>query len=689
MPAVQNQAEFLQMPKYTAALVLAAATQTAPQLAHAAHADETLTVRDERLQASQAAPSLARSRSELGKVAGGAAVVDAETYKNGRVGNLADALGLTAGVFVQPRFGSEEARLSIRGSGLQRTFHLRGIQLLQDGVPLTLADGGGDFQAIDPLNASHIEVFRGANALQYGATTLGGAINLVSPTGLSAAGTDLRAEYGSFDSKRLLASHGGARGNADWFLAASFGAQDGYRTQSRQENWRLSANTGLWLTPELESRFFFYAADSDSELPGNLTRAQMEADPQQANRLNVVNDNKRDYFLWRVSNRTVYGTGPLRVELGAYYSYKDLFHPIFQVLDQATHDYGATLRLVSEHDLFGRHNRFTAGFNPQWGQTADDRFQNRGGARGRRTAQSHQDAANFALFFENQHYVLHRLALVTGLQLTRSEREFDDRFLADGDASFDVAYEALSPKLGLRYEFDERTQVFANVSRSFEPPSFGELSGAQLVNVLAEQSATSFEIGTRGAWARIATEWDLAWYHAAVDDEFLSLTDANGQPLGTVSADQTIHQGLELALETLLWERVQIRQAYLWTDARFDDDRVFGDNQLAGVPEHFYRAEFFYRWADGWYAGPTLQWAPSDTPIDHANTLFADGYAVVGLRAGYRPARGLAWFVDARNLTDETYAASTGVIADARGRDSAQFLPGDGIAVYGGIEWRF
>ena len=137
---------------------------------------------------------------------------------------------------------------------------------------------------------------------------------------------------------------------------------------------------------------------------------------------------------------------------------------------------------------------------------------------------------------ENQHYVLHQLALVTGLQLTRSERELEDRFLADGDAGFDMAYEAVSPKLGLRYEFDRHTQVFANVSRSFEPPSFGELSGAQLVNVLAEQSATSFEIGSRGEYAPLATQWDLAWYHAAVEDEFLSLTDANGQPLGTVSA---------------------------------------------------------------------------------------------------------------------------------------------------------
>lgn len=43
-------------------------------------------------------------------------------------------------------------------------------------------------------------------------------------------------------------------------------------------------------------------------------------------------------------------------------------------------------------------------------------------------------------------------------------------------------------------------------------------------------------------------------------------------------------------------------------------------------------------------------------------------------------------FVDARNLSDETHAATTGVLADAGGRDLPQFLPGDGRAVYVGFE---
>ncbi|MCY1353734.1 hypothetical protein D9M68_460340 [compost metagenome] len=49
---------------------------------------------------------------------------------------------------------------------------------------------------------------------------------------------------------------------------------------------------------------------------------------------------------------------------------------------------------------------------------------------------------------------------------------------------------------------------------------------------------------------------------------------------------------------------------------------------------------------------------------------------------------GLGFFVEGRNLSDKTYVATTGVIADARGRDSAQFLPGDGRSLYVGLEWR-
>lgn len=651
---------------------------------------EEIVVHDRAHAQSLTTPDIDAARTAIDRTPGGVAIVDDSSYRDGRLGNLQDALGYTAGVFVQPRFGADEARLSIRGSGVQRTFHLRGIQLLQDGVPLNLADGSGDFQAIDALTADYIEVYRGANALQYGAATLGGAINFVSPTGYTAPRFQARIESGSFDYRRGQIAVAGQRDRVDGYLSANYAHANGYRDHAEQENLRLSGNVGVRLSPAFESRFYLYLADSESELPGNLTRAELATTPRRANAFNLFGDMRRDFFQWRVSNRSVYTFGEGRqLEIAAFYSYKDLFHPIFQVLDLVSQDYGFNLRFVSTGTLFGRRNLFTAGFIPQWGDTDDDRFVNAGGLRGPRTNELEQHAANYVLFAENQLYVHDRLALVTGLQLARSERRLRDRFLADGDTSFDRSYDAASPKLGLRYEFSADVQFFTNLSRSFEPPSFAEISGAQLLNVVAAQRGTTVEVGSRGLHPLLDTQWDFAYYHAWVDHEFLSLADAFGQPLGTVSADDTIHQGVELALTHLIAERIAIRQTYLWTDIRFDGDRVFGDNPLAGLPEHLYRAEFLYRWTQGWFFGPTLEWVPGDYAVDHANTLTADGYAIVGLRAGYRGPGTVSLFLDARNLTDKTYAATTGVIANARGADSAQFLPGDGIAIYAGLQLHF
>ncbi|WP_298053782.1 TonB-dependent receptor plug domain-containing protein [uncultured Paenalcaligenes sp.] len=80
--------------------------------------------------------------------------------------------------------GQQSIKLSIRGSGLASPLAVRGLTLLQDGLPLKKTDGTIDPAYADPFNTQYLEIYRGADALQYGAATLGGAINLVSPTGI-------------------------------------------------------------------------------------------------------------------------------------------------------------------------------------------------------------------------------------------------------------------------------------------------------------------------------------------------------------------------------------------------------------------------------------------------------------------------------------------------------------------------
>lgn len=633
-------------------------------------------------------PGIDAARKKAAQVPGGTDVIDAESYLKGSAVTPADALAYSPGVFAQSRIpGAEESRLSIRGSGLQRTFHGRGLRVLQDGVPLNLADGSFDFQAMEPMAARYIEVYRGANALQYGAATLGGAINYVSPTGYDASPLQIRGELGSYGYVRSQASAAGVSGDTDYYLSVSQFVQQGYQQQSEQENQRLFANVGRRLSAELETRFSLLYALTDSELPGNLTKAEINSNPRLANPANVAGNYHRDFNLLRLANKTTYAWDAQRIEFGAWYAYKALWHPIFQVLDVNSNDYGIDLRYVSEAPVAGRKNILTVGFSPTRGMAIDDRYANVAGTAGARTAQSDQTAVNFDVYAENQHYVTEHWVLVLGAQAAQSSRKYEDKFLTDGvNNSFDVDYSQVSPKLGARYEITPAVQIYGNLSRSFEPPSFGELAGGPAITQVNKQSASTFEIGSRGRVADGA--WDVTYYHARVKDELLALNSATGVPLGTVNAPKTLHQGIEFGMDWKLFRMLETRAAYFWNDFRFDDHPVYGNNDLPGLPKQYLRAEALYVAPGGFYAGPNLGWSPQGYAVDMANTWFADAYAVLGFRIGQRVSKGVSWFVDGRNLAGKKYAATTGVIANTGGVDSRQFNPGLGRSMFAGLEWK-
>ncbi|MEZ0276172.1 MAG: TonB-dependent receptor family protein, partial [Roseimicrobium sp.] len=678
-------------------------------------------------------PTIEQVEEQQKLTAGAVNVVDAETYKTGRAITMKEALDFSPGVFVQPRFGAEEARISIRGSGIQRTFHGRGLKLLQDGVPLNLADGGFDMQAVDPLTAEYIEVYRGANALRYGSTTLGGAINFVLPTGYTAPPLQARFEYGSFNTFRGQVSAAGVEGPFDYFATATHYSTDGFRDHSEQSTQRFFSNFGLKLGDDVETRFYLTYVHTDSELPGNITKEQMYANPEQAARssFNKIFDNvdsnwKRDFELFRIANKTTITLGDeALLTVSGYYAYKHLDHPILFVIDQKSHDFGLDFNYLNTADVAGRKNNFIVGFTPTFGFVQDRRYRNVLGERGDQFADSDQDSLNLDLYLENVHYLTDRFALSIGGQVSYARRENEDNFpvsATDPDNSDTQDYWGFSPKIGFIYDLTDSAQIFFNAARSFEPPSFGELSaaatgGAGLVELDA-QTATTLELGTRGKSANGRIRWDLAYYYSWLEDELLELSVAPGLTQ-TVNAGRTTHQGVEFGLDVTLVEgiftkrvagveavsskgaknvlsveprepdRIVLRQNYLWSNFHFDGDAEFGDNQLPGIPEHYYRAELLYTHPCGFYAGPNLEWTFSDYPVDSANTLDADSYALLGFKIGYRTKKGLSFYVEAKNLTDEIYAATTGVVSRAGPFNSNQFLPGDGRSYFFGVEYRF
>lgn len=283
--------------------------------------------------------SVDESREQLALTPGAVEVIDAERFLKGRASTLSDTLALSPGVFAQPRFGSDEARISIRGSGLQRTFHGRGIRVLQDGVPINLADGGFDMQAIEPAAISHMEVWRGANALAHGGSTLGGAIGYISRSGQTSPGYFLRSEGGSWDYFRFTLGGGFATERHDGYGSITEAYQHGFRDHSEQNNQRLFTNVGWLVADHLETRLFLTAIHSESELPGSLTKGELKRHPRRASGVAIAQDQQRNFDLFRIASKTSLAVDEGRWDFTAAWSYKDLDHPIYQVIDQLSNDF--------------------------------------------------------------------------------------------------------------------------------------------------------------------------------------------------------------------------------------------------------------------------------------------------------------------------------------------------------------
>lgn len=117
----------------------------------------------------------------------------------------------------------------------------------------------------------------------------------------------------------------------------------------------------------------------------------------------------------------------------------------------------------------------------------------------------------------------------------------------------------------------------------------------------------------------------------------------------------------------------------------FDNDALWGDNAIPGIPQQVLRFDATYEFVNGYYIGLNAQHVAS-WDVDFANSFEADSFTVYGARAGYNGGKNYNLFVDVHNLTDEKYASNSGIATDVGGADSGLFNPGSPFALFFGIE---
>lgn len=629
---------------------------------------------------------VADARDQLSRTPGAVSVVANESYENRAATGLTDLMRDVPGVLAQHRYG-EESRFSIRGSGLDQSFHQRGVLLAQDGVPFADADGFADFQKIDPLTARYVEVYRGGNALRFGGAQLGGALNLITPTGRTAQSENLvRAEAGSFGFERAAVQAARTWGEWDAFAAITAMQGDGYRDHAEQDQLRGTLNIGRNFGEEREVRVILYGADINQDVPGTLTLAQAFANPQAASGTAAAFDWQRDQRLFRGTVQTHWRfNDALAFEGGVYATTTDLYHPISLLIDQQIETQGAFGRFDWQGELAGRPADLYWGLSYRQGHVdqilapvmfpiADN---------------SRREATGMELFAEGRLFLTDALAVVAGGSYGRFTRDYDNRLNPANNDSLDDDW--FAPRVGLLWQGESGAQIYANITNSVEPPHYGALVQAPYPGFVPvePQEAWTGEIGTRGRAGALA--WDFTLYRAVLENELLSFSPSVGVPAAFFNAGETVHQGVEVALDWKFADDWLLRQSYTYSDFFFDDDPVYGDNQMPVAPEHQYRGTLRYTHPSGWFVSPSVEWRPGDTWVDYSNTLEAPGYTIWSVNAGWDFDNGVSLFLDARNLSDEAYVPEFGAIvnASAPGANTAVFDPGEGRAVYGGVSYRF
>jgi iron complex outermembrane receptor protein len=224
------------------------------------------------------------ARQDIERTPGGAEVVGSKEIEESRAANFKDVLDFVPGVLVRPRFGAaDESQISIRGSSLRNNFHLRGINVLLDGFLYGNADGFSDFESLELLSTKYIEVYKGANALRFGANSLGGAINLVTKTGYDAGLIELRSEAGSYDFFKNYIASGHVLGPFDYYVGFADTRLTGYREHSEQTRDRVYSTYGYQLPGGTTMRLDFAYVRNEENLPGSLTLPEFRSNPRQRN----------------------------------------------------------------------------------------------------------------------------------------------------------------------------------------------------------------------------------------------------------------------------------------------------------------------------------------------------------------------------------------------------------------------
>ncbi|MEO6527258.1 MAG: TonB-dependent receptor [Gemmatimonadaceae bacterium] len=589
---------------------------------------------------------------------------------------------------------AQDPRVSIRGFGARSAFGVRGVRVLQDGVPVTLPDGQTPVDVIDVEGADRVEVVRGSASSLYG-NAAGGVIDVRSASpSLAALAPYARVVGGGSIPTVSAAGAGGTIGPLGYTSSVTRIVGRGYRDYSDQRATRAALR--LLRTPadgEGGPRVVLAARISDvshAESPGALTRAQFDTAPRMADPLSVRKQAGKVVRQGDLSLSFAQALAShLSLDATVYGSVRSLENPLtFSVVHVGRSSGGVSARLSGTGALGSHAARIAGGGDLQWQN--DDRQEYESCIditavsrtcpvvtvpRGSLRKDQRELVSSAGPFVRGELALTPTLLASAGVRADAITFRVRDRLVSatNPDDSGERTLHAVSPAAGLVWRVAPLASLYGTVSTSFETPTTTELGnkpdGSAGINPdLAPQRTLSLEVGGKGVVPGTAVRWELAAFETRARDELVPFDIPGGGGRRYFrNAGRTLRRGAEVGAEGE-YGPLTVRSAYSVSRFRYVDYSVgavsYAGKRIPGVPTHALSAAAAVR------RGPVTLSATADVAsaadVDDANSAEAPGRTILGvavsntLRVG---ASRLASLVALQNLANVRSVGSVSVNA--------------------------
>jgi iron complex outermembrane receptor protein len=654
--------------------------------------------------------------------------VEARQWQGTRGFGLEGALAKVPGVLVQSRYGTSDIRLVIRGFGARgagdrsNAGTSRGIRVLLDGFPETEPDGRTSFDGIDLASASAIEVIRSNASSTYG-NAAGGVVNISTLPVFERTFGEASVEGGGFGLRRLIGRGGTAWGDSRLSASLIRTDFDGWRAHSEAE--RTLANVAMSATVDQRTRLGLYAMGTSNQfrIPGPLTQAQVDADPQQANATYQSRDERRFNRLGRFGATLEHEMGRAgTIAASAFVTPKFLQRSERGTFrDFTRYHVGGNVTYRKSGSLGGeRRGVLQAGVDEAYQDGAILFYSlTPEGTRGTELRDNKREGANNLGFFSQLEVELSpRVAVTLGGRYDRVTYYSESFINPELDA--DKLFDRVTPKAGINFRLTPTRSIYANLGGGIEVPAgnetdpastFGQDLVTSLNPLLDAITSTTYEVGTKqvvlpaSGWLSDLT-YDLALYHTRVSNDIVPYRGGRFY----FTAGKTHRTGAELGLTARTKGGFSLSTALTWSNNKYDEyvvDSVhyqvpgasadYSGNRMVGVPDWIYHVALGYEPASlrGLRLSASVQ-GSGKYFADDANAVNVPGYTLVNTGVSLEDpirlggALGIRGFVTINNLLDRRYIGSAFLNPDVVGGVPVAFEPGLPRALMVGVTlgWR-